>query len=176
MEASSVPEKTSEIVHPCLRCGACCAFFRASFYWAEADDATPGVVPAGMTRKLSEYRRSMIGMDGRNPRCIALQGEIGKLVFCSIYEKRASVCRDFEPSWENDRSNERCDKARAAWGLDPLTPGDWEYLLQSGTPGQCPSGDIHPAAPLHAAVIPGPVDVLVCPDQPEQERQPGYPE
>ncbi|HBP8873638.1 TPA: YkgJ family cysteine cluster protein, partial [Escherichia coli] len=25
--------------NPCMRCGACCAFFRVSFYWAEADDA-----------------------------------------------------------------------------------------------------------------------------------------
>ncbi|EEX7666747.1 YkgJ family cysteine cluster protein, partial [Escherichia coli] len=23
--------------NPCMTCGACCAFFRVSFYWAEAD-------------------------------------------------------------------------------------------------------------------------------------------
>lgn len=114
-------------IHPCLTCGACCAYFRASFYWAEADDATPGGVPAGMTRKLNEHRRSMIGMDGARPRCIALQGKIGKRVSCSIYEQRASVCRAFEPSWEGGRHNERCDRARAAWGLGPLNPGDWRH-------------------------------------------------
>ena len=176
MQTSTVPEKTSEIAHPCLRCGACCAFFRASFYWAEADDATPGGVPAEMTRKLSEFRRSMIGMDGKNPRCIALQGEIGRQVFCSIYEKRASVCRDFEPSWEKNQPNERCDKARAVWGLEPLNPGDWEHWSLSALPLQSPSGHVHSAASLHAMVIPDAMDVLVCPDKPEQERQPGYPE
>ncbi len=95
-----MPEQTTEKIHPCLRCGACCAYFRASFYWAEADDATPGGVPAAMTRKLNDHRRSMIGMDGEHPRCVALQGE-------------------------NGLPNERCDRARAAWGLDPLTPQDW---------------------------------------------------
>ena len=112
--------------NPCLTCGACCAFFRASFYWAEADDSTPGGVPVEMTRKLNEFRRSMIGMDGTKPRCISLQGEIGKEVFCSIHERRSSVCREFEPSWENGHYNERCDKARLAWGLEPLKALDWD--------------------------------------------------
>ncbi|ELS8655369.1 YkgJ family cysteine cluster protein, partial [Escherichia coli] len=26
-------------LNPCMTCDAYCAFFRASFYWAEADDA-----------------------------------------------------------------------------------------------------------------------------------------
>jgi uncharacterized protein len=121
-----MPDTTMEHLHPCLACGACCAYFRASFYWAEADDATPGGVPVEMTRKLNDHRRSMVGMDGPSPRCIALQGEIGKLVSCSIYENRASVCRAFGPSWETGQPNERCDKARAAWGLRPLTPEDWQ--------------------------------------------------
>ncbi|HQI80313.1 MAG TPA: YkgJ family cysteine cluster protein [Deltaproteobacteria bacterium] len=118
-------ENTHDKPHPCLTCGACCAYFRASFYWAEADDATPGGVPVEMTRKLNQYRRSMLGMDGAHPRCIALEGEIGRSVYCSIYERRASVCRVFTPSWENGEPNERCDRARAAWGLEPLRPGDW---------------------------------------------------
>ena len=29
-------------VNPCLSCGACCAFYRASFYWSEAAGVTPG--------------------------------------------------------------------------------------------------------------------------------------
>ncbi len=118
-------ENTHERPHPCLTCGACCAYFRASFYWAEADDVTPGGVPVEMTRKLNDFRRSMRGMDGPHPRCIALQGEIGTSVYCSIYERRASVCRAFVPSWENGEQNERCDRARAAWGLEPLRPEDW---------------------------------------------------
>jgi len=118
-------DDTRDKPHPCLTCGACCAYFRASFYWAEADDATPGGVPANMTRKLTEFRRSMIGMDGTKPRCIALEGEIGKAVFCSIYERRASVCRAIDPSWEKGEPNERCDRAREAWGLGVLNPDVW---------------------------------------------------
>ena len=67
-------------------------------------------------------------MKGTNqplPRCTALIGEIGRRVACSIYLQRASICREFEPSWENGTVNVRCDKARAAWGLKPLTPESW---------------------------------------------------
>lgn len=112
-------------INPCLSCGACCAYFRASFYWAEADDATPGGVPVNMTEKLNDFRRIMVGTNRKNPRCIALNGEIGDAVYCSIYESRSTVCRAFEPSWLNGVTNEGCDKARLAWGLSPLKPEVW---------------------------------------------------
>ncbi|APH97121.1 hypothetical protein CXP54_10200 [Escherichia albertii] len=35
-------------LNPCMTCDAYCAFFRASFYWAEADDAD-SLVPAMFT-------------------------------------------------------------------------------------------------------------------------------
>jgi uncharacterized protein len=107
----------------CLTCGACCAFYRASFYWAEADDATEGGVPVDLTEKLNEFRRSMRGTSGNQPWCIALKGIIGAGVHCAIYERRSSVCRDFQASWANGEYNERCDRARAAWGMAPLLPG-----------------------------------------------------
>ena len=31
-------------LNPCMTCGACCIFFRVSFYWSEADDAG-GTIP-----------------------------------------------------------------------------------------------------------------------------------
>ncbi|MBN2133086.1 MAG: YkgJ family cysteine cluster protein [Sedimentisphaerales bacterium] len=108
--------------NPCVRCGACCAFYRASFYWAEADNAPGGTVPVDLTEKLNDFRRIMRGTSPPNPRCIALLGEIGQSVRCSIYERRASVCRDFDVSWGQGLHNERCDRARAAWGLPPLEP------------------------------------------------------
>ena len=113
--------------NPCLTCGACCAYYRASFYWAEADDETPGGVPVSLTRKLNEHRRVMIGSEGSKPRCIALEGTIGEQVYCTIYERRSSVCREFEASWSNGKRNERCDAARIAWGLPPLEPDAWEF-------------------------------------------------
>lgn len=64
----------------------------------------------------------MRGTDQQSPRCIALQGEIGGAVHCSIYALRASPCREFQASWVDGVHNERCDRARAAHGLSPLLP------------------------------------------------------
>lgn len=110
--------------NPCLECGACCAFYRASFYWAECDDVRENGVPAGYTEQLTPFRVVMKGTNSCSPRCLALKGVIGLRVHCVIYDRRASVCRDFAPSWLDDNIlNERCDKARRFWGLAPLTPG-----------------------------------------------------
>ena len=110
--------------NPCLTCGACCAYYRASFYWTEGDDVAGGTVPVDLTESLNLHLRVMRGTNNPNPRCIALDGEIGHCVSCSIYNLRSSVCREFPYSWENGIHNERCDKARQAWGLEPLAPPD----------------------------------------------------
>lgn len=111
--------------NPCLTCGACCAYFRVSFYWVEADDATPGGVPVHLTRKISEHRRAMISAGGEGHRCISLEGVVGREVMCAIHPGRPSPCRDFEASWVNGVRNGRCDMARAFWGLRPLSPDDF---------------------------------------------------
>ena len=111
--------------NPCLTCGACCAFFRASFYWAEADDATEGGVPVELTDDFPPHFRVMKGTNSKTPRCVALVGSIGESVFCAIHPRRATVCRDFPPSFENGIPHDRCDKARAAYNLPPLTLDDW---------------------------------------------------
>jgi len=111
--------------NPCLNCGACCALFRASFYWAETDEFTPGGVPWEMTIKIADFCVAMKGTERKPPRCTALVGEIGRKVFCSIYDHRSSVCRNFEPSWQNYHSNPRCNQARLGWGLKPLSPDSW---------------------------------------------------
>jgi hypothetical protein len=113
---------TEGTANPCVACGACCAFYRASFYWAEADDAPGGTVPVELTEKLNDFRRVMRGTNQPKPRCVALLGEIGRSVRCSIYERRASVCREFPVSWEQGVPNGQCDAARAAWGLPALRP------------------------------------------------------
>ncbi len=115
-----------ETRNPCLACGACCAFFRISFYWAETDLATPNGVPTELTEKVNDFRVMMLGSGGKRPRCAALLGIIGKRVSCSIYGQRSSVCRDFAPSWLNGQPNEQCDRARAVWGLTPLLPGEFD--------------------------------------------------
>jgi Fe-S-cluster containining protein len=103
--------------NPCLSCGACCAHFRVSFYWTEADDAPGGQVPARLTEQVHEHLRCMKGTNVKPPRCVALQGEIGKQVACTIYELRPSPCREFNVLEADGTPNERCQKLRARAGL-----------------------------------------------------------
>ena len=105
--------------NPCLSCGACCAWFRVSFYWRECDDQCPGGVPAGLTEDLGPFRRVMKGTGRIPPRCIALEGEVGTSVYCSIYARRPGICREVEASYATGRPSEQCDKARLAFGMLP---------------------------------------------------------
>lgn len=113
--------------HPCLHCGACCAYFRVSFYWREAERPdTKNPVPKTLTVEEDSLHRCMKGTEKKyRPRCQALKGEIGQAVACEIYSRRPSPCRKFEASFERGIKNERCDEARLAYGLKPLTRGDW---------------------------------------------------
>lgn len=105
------PEEDSQT---CQQCGACCAYFRVSFYWAEADDAPGGMVPVGLTQPLTPHLRCMQGTSERSPRCTALQGTIGQGVSCGIYAQRPSSCKDVNPG------DAKCLKARAAHQLPSL--------------------------------------------------------
>ncbi len=82
---------TPEPVFDCQRCGACCAVYRVSFYWAEADDAPGGTVPAEMTEAVGPLHRCMRGTAVSPVRCVALQGRVGESVGCSIYAQRSSL-------------------------------------------------------------------------------------
>ena len=95
----------------CRRCGACCAFFRVSFYWAEAP--LHGL-PEEFCEPLTPHLVSMAGTNRAAPRCCALRGEVGDPVTCLVYESRPSPCREVRPG------DERCAKARAGHGLAPL--------------------------------------------------------
>ena len=117
---------SDESKNPCIQCGACCAYFRASFYWAECDNVTEGGVPVTLTMPFGPFRCMMQGTSGSKPRCVALIGEISKAVRCSIYQNRSSVCREFTPSYQNGSANTSCDKARSKWNMAPLTPADWQ--------------------------------------------------
>lgn len=103
----------------CLSCGACCAAFRVSFYWGEADDAPGGTVPAQAVERLAPHLRCMRGTSSARPRCEQLQGEIPGAT-CRIYPVRPSPCRELEPWDARGRPNPQCTKARAMHGLPPL--------------------------------------------------------
>lgn len=105
--------------NPCLSCGACCASFRVSFYWAEP-------VPEALTEALTPQRACMRGTNQAAPRCTALLGTLGESVRCSIYAQRPSPCREFMPAWAEQQANAACDRARLQWGLPPLAPGWWQ--------------------------------------------------
>jgi len=95
----------------CQTCGACCAQFRVSFYWAEADDAPGGTVPVALTEAISPHLRCMQGTSSRRPHCIALEGQVGQQVSCRIYDLRASTCRAVQVG------DAQCLRARERHGL-----------------------------------------------------------
>lgn len=102
----------------CLACGACCAAFRVSFYWAETDAHPHGTVPQQLTTPVTPHFVAMRGTETHPVRCIALAGEIGQTVSCSVYPLRATTCRDFSAG------DERCAAAREMHGLPPIPPQD----------------------------------------------------
>ena len=104
-------------LHPCQTCGACCASFRVSFYWAEANDAPGGTVPVELTESLTPHLRCMRGTNAKQPRCTALSGQVGQEVACQIYPLRASPCHEVQ------LGDEQCLKARQKHGLP--ADSDW---------------------------------------------------
>ena len=111
--------------HPCLSCGACCACFRVSFHWSEADPALGRMVPFELTEPLRAHERVMRGTSQKEPRCIALDADIGRYSRCTIHDRRPSVCALVPASWEFGAASAQCDKSRIAHGLHALTPADW---------------------------------------------------
>ena len=116
--------------NPCIDCGACCAYFRVTFYWLEADPDTQDFVPLEFTEDYPPYRLCMKGTNQLKPRCAALVGEVGAAVTCSIYANRPSPCRDFGiqiidgVAFATREDTERCNHARAVWNLPALAFDD----------------------------------------------------
>ncbi len=97
----------------CRRCGACCAAFRVSFYWAEADAFA---IPDALVEQIGPWYACMAGSNASTatPRCHALAGEIGKAVVCTLYARRPSPCRELEPG------DAQCARARKRHRLPAL--------------------------------------------------------
>ncbi len=112
-----VPDST------CQACGACCASYRVSFHWSEAEAALGGRVPEELVEPAGSLFLCMKGTSRKGGRCKALDGEIGRNVTCSIYDRRSSTCREFGDD------PERCDQARALHGLPPLVGSKGRRLV-----------------------------------------------
>lgn len=119
----ATPAANQVLNNPCLDCGACCAYFRVSFYCGELAGENGGWVPPSYVSQLSPLRACMKGTEAGHGRCIALVGELGKPgIRCRIYENRPSPCREFE-SWLPDGTpNAECQRLRLSLGLAPLPP------------------------------------------------------
>lgn len=118
----------SFFVHPCQKCGACCAYFRVTFYWREGEPSehNKAVPPDLWIDNGNSLFRTLKGTEiNHNPKCHALNGTIGVSAKCRVYENRPSPCRNFEASYENGQKNPRCDEARKAHGLPHLNKTDW---------------------------------------------------
>lgn len=136
-------------MHPCLTCGACCAYFRVSLHWSEADPGMGGTVPHALTEPLDPHRLAMRGTWEQRPRCVALDAEIGVRSRCTIHPQRPSVCRDVQASWEFGAASPQCDKARRGWGLPALTAADWRWREDAANDGDSPDdNDNDPSTPL----------------------------
>ncbi|OYZ69206.1 MAG: zinc/iron-chelating domain-containing protein [Methylophilaceae bacterium 17-43-7] len=98
----------------CLSCGACCASFRVSFYWAETDAHPLGSVPHLLTQSVSPHYVCMNGTEKNPVHCVALEGKVGEQVSCSIYASRSSTCREFSAG------SEACNHARAIHHLPAI--------------------------------------------------------
>ena len=101
----------------CQSCGACCVSFRVDFHPVELAGgafAWGAGVPPAMTVPVTASIVRMCGTDAAEPRCVALVGEVGQAVNCSIYDSRPSPCREF------DTEHTACNRARQRCGLAPL--------------------------------------------------------
>lgn len=107
--------------NPCLTCGACCAYFRVSFFWGECQSAGGTVLDSSVVAINSTFV-AMLGTDQKPVRCTALMGTVGEDVRCTMYDNRSSSCQNFHASWALGERNADCDAARAAYGLEPLDP------------------------------------------------------
>jgi len=69
---SDVSPKTTPDSVDCRNCGACCASFRVSFYWAEADAIG---LPESSLEQITPWHVCMTGTNSALPRCLALTGD-----------------------------------------------------------------------------------------------------
>ena len=99
----------------CQSCGACCVSHpcvgvRASenvdpdLYWNITSETD------GVEIVVDRYMRR----DGETFACVALEGDLGRHVSCTIYEKRPRSCRHLEAG------SDRCRAIRRAFGFEPF--------------------------------------------------------
>jgi len=94
-------------IYDCTKCGACCRGFDVDLVWSDHG------VPEDMTERTTDNIDLFKMRQHKDGSCVALCGNIGESVSCSVYENRPSVCRDFQPG------NIQCQLIRIQEGLTP---------------------------------------------------------
>jgi Fe-S-cluster containining protein len=107
-------------MNACTSCGACCAAWRVDFHRSELAHEGVDGVPPELTVPVTATIVRMRGTDDAQPRCIALEGEIGVRAACTIYANRPRPCHEFAPCAPFGRGDDACDRARVRHGLPPL--------------------------------------------------------
>lgn len=94
-------------IYECIKCGACCNYFHnIPILPEEVSLIDKNLKQYTMISPLqTKNGLSMKFVEGTK-RCIALEGQIGQSVKCSVYDIRPPVCRKFEPG------SDLCKKAR----------------------------------------------------------------
>ena len=93
---------------------------RVDFHIADLETSPGGCVPVALTVPVTGTLVRMRGTDDGPPRCIALEGEVGRAVRCTIYDRRPGPCRDFAPFAALSIGDEGCARARRRHGMAPL--------------------------------------------------------
>lgn len=105
--------------NPCKSCGVCCHHFRISFYQGECV-SNGGIVPDDLVIPITPFHVAMKGTEAGGKKCVALNGEIGNNIGCSIYSNRPSVCRLYHVWDDQGNPNPKCQELRAKYGIQPL--------------------------------------------------------
>ena len=71
-------------------------------------------MPEHYTEPVTAVYSCMAGTNQPFPRCIALEGEIGRQVSCGMYEARSSSCKEVQIA------DAQCNKARVAHNMIPF--------------------------------------------------------
>jgi Fe-S-cluster containining protein len=100
--------------YDCKTCGACCCCGLDIPLMSDDEqrfERRPALLRLTVLRPMDSGRHwRQLSYDERSGRCAALRGSL-RDVYCSIYEDRPMLCREFEAGSED------CRQARARMGL-----------------------------------------------------------
>ena len=86
-------------------------WFKTQFAGPEQAEADARGIPIELTEQVNQRFSCMAGTNCANPRCAALDGEVGHKAGCRIYAQRPEPCREVQAG------DAQCATARAKYGM-----------------------------------------------------------